>query len=156
MAHDNDIDTEGKSCSICMDSNEFRALQCGHCFCVDCLQQLYTMHEQKIICPMDRQIDEREPQTLPTPNEFEGQVFMQTIDDERFININELLDAQVKQRWKTVTHLRTVANALDTQELQCAGAKVGGSAFGVRSLSCIVFIVLCCVVLFLFVFFCSV
>ena len=61
MAHANDIDTDWKSCTICMESNEFRVLQCGHCFCVDCLEHLYTMHEQRIVCPMDRQIDEREP-----------------------------------------------------------------------------------------------
>ena len=118
-------------CTICWDCNDFRALECGHCFCLKCLHTLYELHG-KIECPMDRKEIKTLPANLPTPQEFRGKLFVQTITEEHDIsNINDLLDDMVRRRKITISQLRAVAKELENQEFNCASAKIGGSAAGV-------------------------
>ena len=125
------LDLEGQLCSVCWEGNDFRVLQCGHGFCLECLEALYMSHDHKIICPMDRAPDERPPESLPTPNQFQGRLYIQTVDDEVYVNMNQLIDAQIKQRKCTIKHLRRIFASLTEHEFNCAGAKIGGSALGV-------------------------
>jgi len=119
-------------CSICFDSSQFRVLQCGHAFCLDCLQTMHAYHGGKILCPMDRREDAREPRTLPTPHQFQGHVFIPAVDDdERHVDLNYLLDTQIKHRLDTIRKLRTLASTLEGHEFNCAIAKVTGSAAGI-------------------------
>ena len=123
-------------CSICFDSSKFRVLQCGHAFCLDCLQTMHAYHGGKILCPMDRREDAREPRTLPTPHQFQGRVFIPAVDDdERHMDFNYLLDAQIEHRLHTIRKLRTLASTLDGHEFNCAIAKVTGSVAGVSSIT---------------------
>ena len=122
---------EDESCSICFDSNQFRVLQCGHAFCLDCLQTLYNNYSGKVPCPLDRREDTRAPHTLPTPQQFQGQLFVPTMDDERYTNLNQLIDAQVQHRLQTIAQLRNLASTLGSHEFNCAIAKISGSAAGV-------------------------
>ena len=118
-------------CTICWESDDFRALECGHCFCLKCLHTLYELH-RKIECPMDRKEINASPSNLPTPQEFRGTLFVQTITDEDSVgDINGLLDDMVKRRKITIKQLRAVANELESHEFNCASAKVGGSVAGV-------------------------
>ena len=118
-------------CTICWESDDFRALECGHCFCLKCLHTLYELHG-KIECPMDRKEINASPSTLPTPQEFRGTLFVQTITDEDAVgDINGLLDDMVKRRKITIKQLRAVAKELESHEFKCASAKVGGSVAGV-------------------------
>ena len=118
-------------CTICWESDDFRALECGHCFCLKCLHTLYELHG-KIECPMDRKEINVSPSNLPTPQEFRGTLFIQTITDEDSVgDINGLLDDMVKRRKVTIKQLRAVAKELESHEFKCAGAKVGGSVAGV-------------------------
>ena len=118
-------------CTVCWDCNDFRALECGHCFCLKCLHTLYELHG-KIQCPMDRKEDKTLPANLPSPQEFRGKLFIQTITDEQDINdINDLLDDMVRRRKITISQLRAVANELASKEFNCASVKIGGSAAGV-------------------------
>lgn len=125
-------DLEGSSCSICFDSNQFRVLQCGHAFCLECLQVIHQNNGGKIPCPMDRKEDAREPHTLPTPIQFQGQLFVSAVDDERYTSLNQLIDAQVRRRLQTINQLRRLASNLDCHEFNCAIAKITGSVAGVR------------------------
>ena len=124
------MDREDESCSICFDSYEFRVLQCGHAFCLECLNTLYNEHG-KIPCPMDRMEDMREPISLPTPQHFRGQIFMPALDGARYQTLNQLLDAQVQHRMQTIRQLRSLATTLNGQEFNCSIAKITGSAAGV-------------------------
>ena len=118
-------------CTICWESDDFRALECGHCFCLKCLHTLYELHG-KIECPMDRKEINVSPSKLPTPQEFRGTLFVQTITDEDSVgDINGLLDDMVKRRKITIKQLRAVAKELESHEFKCASAKVGGSVAGV-------------------------
>ena len=118
-------------CTICWECNDFRALECGHCFCLKCLHTLYELHG-KIECPMDRKEIQTQPNNLPTPQEFRGKLFAQTItEDQDMGDINHLLDDMVRRRRKTIAQLREVAKELESHEFNCASAKVGGSVAGV-------------------------
>lgn len=132
MASGNDL--EDQSCSICFDSNEFRVLQCGHAFCLKCLNTLYFNHGGKVCCPMDRKEDDREPISLPTPIQFQGRLYRTTIKNGKYENIKKLIDDQVKQRMHTVQVLRNLAASLGSKEHDCAIAKITGSAAGVSML----------------------
>ena len=69
---------------------------------------------------------------MPTPQEFRGKLFVQTITDEDATgDINGLLDDMVKRRKITIKQLRAVAKELESHEFNCASAKVGGSVAGV-------------------------
>jgi len=126
------MDREDESCSICFDSYEFRVLQCGHAFCLECLNTLYYKgHDGKIRCPMDRMEDMREPISLPTPQQFRGQIFMPALDGARYQTLNQLLDAQVQHRMQTIRQLRSLATTLNGQEFNCSIAKITGSAAGI-------------------------
>ena len=122
-------------CSMCFYSNQFRVLQCGHPFCLDCLQTMHAYHGGKIRCPRDRQEDAREPRTLPTPHQFQGHVVIPVVDDERHMDFNYLLDAQIRHRQDTIRKLRTLASRLDCHEFNCAIAKVTGSVVGVSCMT---------------------
>ena len=119
-------------CTICWECDDFRALECGHCFCLKCLHTLYELHG-KIECPLDRKEDKSLPANLPTPQEFRGKLFLQTItdDQEDTGDINHLLDDMVRRRKITIAQLRAVAKELEAHEFNCASAKVGGSVAGV-------------------------
>ena len=80
---------------------------------------------------MDRKEDNRDPHTLPTPHQFQGQLFIPIENDERYKSMNELIDAQIQHRMQTIIHLRNLASTLKSQEFDCAIAKVTGSAVGV-------------------------
>ena len=142
------FDLEHASCCICFDSNQFRVLQCGHAFCLECLQAMHDHHGGKIPCPLDRKEDGREPRTLPTPTEFDGQLFFHGIDDERHISLNQLIDAQVQHRLQTIRQLRKLAENLDTNEFNCAIAKITGSVAGVSVMFCYYYVIHTCVVPF--------
>ena len=130
MASNLHVRLEG-CCTICWECDDFRALECGHCFCVKCLNTLHEIHG-KIECPMDRKDDNTQPANLPTPQEFRGRLFVQTIEHEQDMgDINHLLDDMVKRRKVTITQLRAVAKELEGHEFKCATAKVGGSVAGV-------------------------
>ena len=121
-------------CSICFDSSQFRVLQCGHAFCLGCLQTMHAYHGGKILCPMDRREDTREPCTLPTPHQCQGHVFIPAVDDdERHMNLNYLLDAHIEHRQKTIRKLRTLASKLD--KFNSVTAKVNGNAVEVSSMT---------------------
>ncbi len=126
-----EVQEENEVCPICWESNDFRTLPCGHTFCIECLEVLHEHHGGQVPCPIDRKIDQTEPKRLPTPNRFRGKLFPSTIFDETFVNIYQLLDAQIRQRRITVNGLRLVGNTLKDHEMKCAGAKVGGSVTGV-------------------------
>ena len=125
-------DFESSSCSICLDSNQFRVLNCGHAFCLNCLQSMHSIYGGKIPCPLDRIEDAREPRTLPTPNQFKGKLFPVFEVDERYTSIDQLLHAQLRCREKTVEIVRGIAGDLNSDELKCAIAKITGGVFGVR------------------------
>ena len=113
-----------------MDSNDFRTLQCGHCFCIKCLQILYDQ-DGKIICPMDRKEDVHVPNKLPKPHQFRGQLYLEAVVDSDFQNINDMFDDMIRCRKQTISHLQGIARELETHEYRCAGAKIGGSAAGI-------------------------
>ena len=127
-------DLEDDSCSICFESNQFRVLQCGHAFCLECLKVMYRNYGGKVCCPMDRMEDGREPSSLPTPRQFEGHLFNFPAEDRRYTNIDQLIDAQIKHRMQTIQQLRNVATTLESQEFDCAIAKITGSAAGVSEI----------------------
>jgi len=119
-------------CSICFDSSQFRVLQCAHAFCLDCLETLHEIHGGRILCPMDRREDAREPRTLPTPHQFQGRVFIPAVDDdERHMDFNYLLDAKIEHGLQTIAKLITLVSRLECHEFNCAIAKVTGSVVGV-------------------------
>ena len=81
---------------------------------------------------MDRKEIKTQPNNLPTPQEFRGKLFAQTItEDQDMGDINHLLDDMVRRRRKTIAQLREVAKELESHEFNCASAKVGGSVAGV-------------------------
>jgi len=57
-------------CGKCSDSGEFRVLRCGDALCFKCLKANYQVHNGAIICPYDEITDTREPDALPTLEEF--------------------------------------------------------------------------------------
>ena len=125
-------EADENDCPICFDSSDLRVLRCGHCFCIECLVSLHQRHDGKIPCPMDREMDETSLCLLPKPGEFCGKIFMQVAENtERFNNITDLLDDQIKQRFKTILGLRFVGNSLKNQQIRCESAKIGGSVTGV-------------------------
>ena len=138
------------SCAICWESNDFRVLKCGHCFCIECLRTLRELrclecdeNHKTIKCPMDRREDSTPVRSLPTPENFEGKLIPLTISNKDANNgkhdINDLIDDNVKLRKRTIFHLRNVAKELEKHEFKCASAKIGGSAGGViGSIMCIV------------------
>merc|ERR1719361_383084 len=80
---------------------------------------------------MDRREIKTQPNNLPTPQEFRGKLFAQTItEDQDMGDINHLLDDMVRRRRKTIAQLREVAKELESHEFNCASAKVGGSVAG--------------------------
>ena len=138
------------SCAICWESNDFRVLKCGHCFCIECLRTLSELrclecdeNHNTIKCPMDRREDSTPVRSLPTPDNFEGKLIPLTISNKEANNgkhnMNDLIDDNVRLRKRTISHLRNVAKELEKHELKCASAKIGGSAAGViGSIMCIV------------------
>lgn len=125
---------EGQSCPLCYDSNDFRVLLCGHAFCLGCLEYLYKSNGGKLCCPMDRKEYNRKPINLPTPRQFQGQLFATGIDDERHKDIHSLIDSQVMKRMHTIQHLRGLAEKLNKMEFKCAVAKISGGVSGVSVL----------------------
>lgn len=130
------------SCAICWESNDFRVLKCGHCFCIECLRTLKELrclecdeYHDNIRCPMDRQEDDTSLECLPTPDNFEGRLIPLTISARRAndskYDINHLVEDNVALRKRTINHLRTVARELEMHEFNCASAKIGGSIAGV-------------------------
>ena len=58
---------------------------------------------------MDRKEIKTQPNNLPTPQEFRGKLFAQTItEDQDMGDINHLLDDMVRRRRKTIAQLREV------------------------------------------------
>ena len=102
-------DWEYISCSLCYASNDFRVLGCGHAFCMGCLQILRKRHGRRIPCPRDRLIDRREISQLSEPHECQGEVIISSIDEERYKNLNQLIDAQIKDRMDTINVLDNFA-----------------------------------------------
>ena len=137
-------DFEDSSCSICLDSNQFRVLNCGHAFCLNCLKSMHSIYGGKMPCPLDRIEDAREPRTLPTPNQFKGKLFPVFEVDERYTSIDQLLHAQLRCREKTVEIVRGIAGDLNSHEFNCAIAKITGGVFGVRFFLFLFEIYSCC------------
>ena len=125
------LDYSDKTCSICGDSHDFRALKCGHCFCINCLTVLRNLNGTTIHCPLDRLTDDTEPELLPLPENFNGRVFIPSFDEHCSNDFVDLLCEQLATRKRTIEHLRFIATALSSMELKCAGAKIGGSATGI-------------------------
>ena len=76
------------SCAICWDSDDFRVLKCGHCFCVECLRTLRSLrcfecdeNHDTIKCPMDRSEDPTPVDSMPTPSNFSGKLIPLTIPE---------------------------------------------------------------------------
>ena len=120
-------------CAVCLDSDDFRVLECRHAFCFQCLRCIYETNEGMIICPFDRLVDLREPRALPKPNRFHGEIIYHISDDP--IDFNMLIDRLIQQRKTTVEHLRDVASFLSKKEVKLAISKITGSATGVSNLT---------------------
>ena len=129
------------SCAICWDSDDFRVLKCGHCFCVECLSTLRSLrcfecdeNHDTIKCPMDRSEDPTPVDSLPTPANFTGKLIPLTIPERNSIkdmqDITEIINDLIRLRKLTISHLRNVVTKLDTHEFNCAAAKIGGSSAG--------------------------
>ena len=129
------------SCAICWDSDDFRVLKCGHCFCVECLRTLRSLrcfecdeNHDTIKCPMDRSEDPTPVDSMPTPSNFTGKLIPLTIPERSSIkdmqDINEVIKDLIRLRKQTILHLRNVVRKLDTHEFNCAAAKIGGSSVG--------------------------
>ena len=124
-------DYSKRTCRMCREPNDFRALQCGHCFCIQCLAVLRELHGTTIYCPLDRCADETELENLPLPENFKGKLLMPTFSENDSNDFENLLGQLIKTRGRTIEHLRSVATALSSMELQCEGAKIGGSVAGI-------------------------
>ena len=120
-------------CAICVDSQEFRVLQCRHCFCINCLMVLRGFGEEEITCPACRKPDSILPEDLPLSQNFIGRrpIYPDFHDEEIGNEFTALLSRQLTVRRRTIDHLRFVADELSSMELKCAGAKIGGSATGI-------------------------
>ena len=125
------LDYADRTCAICEDSQDFRALKCGHCFCIGCLTKLRDQNEGIIPCPFDRSPDDTEPKRLPSPEKLIGRVFIPSFGEHNSNDFVELLCQQLATRRRTIEHLRLVATTLSTMEHKCDSTKVGGSAIGV-------------------------
>lgn len=119
-------------CHICWDWNNLRVLNCGHCYCLECLK-LFKHDDGKIECPMDRREHEIiQLEDLPTPKNFSGEKLEISIEEKSGIGtINELVDDLVKRRIATIELLRVVAKSLASTEYQSAIAKTGGSTVSI-------------------------
>ena len=125
------LDNSDKTCAVCGDSQDFRALKCGHCFCINCLTMLRNLNGTTIHCPLDRLTDDTEPELLPLPENFNGRVFIPPFDEHCSNDFVDLLCEQLASGKRTMEHLRFIANALSSIELKCADARIGGSATGI-------------------------
>lgn len=119
-------------CPICLEwdpSSSFRVLQCGHCFCGDCIDE---WQEQKLrTCPSCRKEDKRSSVLLEDPKSFTNHVFLPDPPEQEIaMEMGKLLSAQLKRRNQTIRYLRDTAIAISELELTGAGFKVGGSAAG--------------------------
>ena len=127
-------DLGGSVCAICFDSRDFRVLPCHHLLCFGCLESIHT-DKGRIICPFDNNEYTVEPHTLPTREEYEGELIYNST--EEIADFILLLKSLLAQRKVTTRHLRAVAEILKTLEQKCAISKITGSAFGVSSLGSI-------------------
>ena len=125
------LDYSHKTCAICGDSQKFRALKCGHCFCIECLTKLRDQNNGTIPCPLDWFLDDTAPELLPFPENFNGRVFIPSFDEESSNEFVELLCQQLATRKQTIEHLRFVATTLLSIEHISDGTKVFGSATGI-------------------------
>ena len=125
-------DYTDRKCAICGDYEEFRALKCGHCFCIDCLQSLRDLNEtpESINCPLDGSVDETEPGRLPRPEEFSGKVHFLQFDEHCGIDFVEIQYLYLIARKRTIYRLRSIAKALHQLEMNSAGKKIAGSVCG--------------------------
>ena len=137
-------DFEHTFCTLCIESSDFRVLNCGHAFCLNCLKSMHSIYDGKIPCPLDRKEDTREPRTLPTPSQFKGKLFPVFELHERCTSIEHLLHAQLCCRKKTIEYLRHIAGDLNSDEFNCAIAKITGAVVGVRFFSFLFEIYSCC------------
>ena len=128
-------DDEENVCSICYLSTNFRVLKCGHSFCFKCLTTFYRHHKGKIICPMDRDVDLREPSALPTPEKFRGKIFNINVEEKVPPNFERLFAGLVKHRKITIKQLRDIAELLNSHEFKCAISKVAGAVTGVSNIN---------------------
>ena len=148
------VDWTNRICGICDLSQDFRVLHCGHPICVDCATSIYLMN-RTILCPWDRKEDKRMPHTLPTPEQFNGEIFFTVAADiaepmleqpaeqrngshfnapvENGVgkDIEWLLQDLVHHRKRTVKHLRDAADILSKHEYNCSISKIAGSTAGV-------------------------
>ena len=125
------LDYSHKTCAICGDSQEFRALRCGHWFCIECLTKLREQNNGTIPCPFARSHDDTTPELLPLPENFSGRVFIPSFDDESSNEFPELLCQQLETRKRTIEYLRFVATTLSSMEHKSDGTEVFGSATGI-------------------------
>ena len=128
---DRKFHSERDKCSICLTSNDFRVLQCGHAFCFDCLRYIHEIEEGTILCPHDLKEDCTTPNSLPKPECFEGSILTPDVEVDSSTSIDKLLQDLVDQRMKTIKLLRRVASVLNGHELNSSISKISGSVAGV-------------------------
>ena len=128
------IDIPGQLwCPLCLEwdpSDSFRVLQCGHCFCGDCIDEWHT---QKFgLCPYCRKEDSRNFALLDSPHTFtSGQVYLpEPPEYEVALEMERLVSKQIRRRNKTIRYLRIAASAIASSELKGARFKIAGSAAG--------------------------
>ena len=135
------FDSKRDKCSICLTSNDYRVLQCGHAFCIDCLQYIHEFEEGTILCPHDLKEDCTTPNSLPKPEYFEGIILTPDVEGDSPTSIDNLLQDLVDQRMTTIKLLRQVASVLNGHELNSSISKISGSVAGVSMIihsSCII------------------
>ena len=121
-----------KICGICLDSDDFRVLQCGHPICVSCLEAIQKRNQGTIRCPFDASEDERKLCELPRPNKFKGKIFYHTSKD--IPDFQMLFERLAEKRKVTIQHLRDITEILKSHEFNCAISKITGSVVGVSSI----------------------
>lgn len=119
-------------CSVCYDwlaVKDIRALQCGHYFCMTCLEE--WARQELIECPKCRQADTRGFEWLDDLHTFSGKFFLEDPPDmDDALVISNLLHMQMVRRSRTAKYLRVAADEVAQVEITGAGVKIGGSVAG--------------------------
>ena len=117
-------------CPICMEwkpPDYFRVLQCGHCFCNDCMDEWLT--QQMRCCPLCKEEHTGHFQDIDS---IEGQLYLpEAPDDETAEGLQRLIYIQIRRRNQTVHYMRVAAEQITNAEFTGAGFKIGGSVGGI-------------------------